>query len=60
MTERVLTPEALVEMIEASPDNKLSHGVVLSRSGRRLIISSFIDIEALTAKVNDWFREARK
>lgn len=55
MTERVLTPEALVEMIEASPDNPLSDGVALLRSGRRLIVRSFIDVEKLTSRINEWF-----
>lgn len=53
--DRRLTADQLVTMIEASPDNHLAAGVSLMRSGNRLIIRSFVDVEKLTRRINEWF-----
>lgn len=57
MSER-LTPDRLVQMIEQSPDNPAAHGVPVMRSGKRLEIGGFVDVEKLTAKINNWVEEA--
>lgn len=54
MSDR-LTADKLVELIEASPDNHMSNGVSITRSGRRLIVHSHVDVEKLTARINEWF-----
>jgi len=59
MSER-LTPEQLVEMIERSPSNPLANGAGVIRSGKQIEVLAKLDVEALTAKINEWFQEARK
>lgn len=58
MSERVLTADELVEMIEASPSNPLANSAGVLRSGKQIEVLAKLDIEALTARINNWFKEA--
>ncbi|TAJ89683.1 hypothetical protein [Reyranella sp.] len=58
MTERVLTPEKLIELIEASPNNPKANSAGVLRSGKQIEVLAKLDIEALTTRINNWFKEA--